>query len=85
VPVVRTHHKEPEPDLLVQLPDGSHTIIEIGITDYAGQGEDTFPVVGCPHLLDFDGLCQVAGLVERLRSENPPAKELDRDNIEDTA
>lgn len=70
VPVVRLQGKEPEPELLIQLPDESFTLIDIGSTDYALSIDDQTPAVNTHHLLDFAGLCQAARLVKRLRAES---------------
>ncbi len=56
-----------DPDLIVQLPDGTHAALAMSATDYAG----TPAVSATPaHLLALDGLRQVAHLLAQWR---PPA------------
>src|ERR671918_1204895 len=55
-----------DPDLIVQLPDGTHTALAMSSTDYAGvpaagPSEDATP------LLALEGLRQVVHLIERCR------------------
>ena len=55
-----------DPDLIVQLPDGTHTALAMSSTDYAGApaaapSEDATP------LLALEGLRQVVRLIERCR------------------
>ncbi len=57
-----------DPDLIVQLPDGTHAAIAMSCTDYMATTPPA-PHTDTPHLLDLDGLCLVAQLLERLRQE----------------
>jgi hypothetical protein len=57
-----------DPDLIVQLPDGTHAAIAMSCTDYA-VATSPVPRMNAPHLLDLDGLCLVAQILERLRQE----------------
>ncbi len=57
-----------DPDLIVQLPDGTHAAIAMSCTDYAATTPPA-PRMNAPHLLDLDGLCLVAQLLDRLRQE----------------
>jgi hypothetical protein len=57
-----------DPDLIVQLPDGTHAAIAMSYTDYAATTPPALRM-DAPHLLDLDGLCLVAQLLERLRQE----------------
>ena len=56
-----------DPDLIVQLPDGTHTALAMSSTDYAGS--PAAPATPA-HLLALDGLRQVAHLLAQWR---PPA------------
>lgn len=59
----------PDPDLIIQLEDGTHAAIAMSGTDYAVSPEPTSASVVTPHLLALDGLCQVAQLIEHLRRD----------------
>jgi hypothetical protein len=52
--------------LIVRLPDGSHAAVAVDWTDYA-TASDLEPPSVPPHLLDFDGLCQVVQFIDRIR------------------
>ena len=60
-----------DPDLIVRLPDGHHVAIAMSGTDYANPGQSalSFPI---PHLLDFQGLHQMAELVEHMIQQEHP-------------
>ena len=64
-----------DPDLIVRLPDGTHTALAMSSTDYAGAPADTPPQHPAP-LLTLDGLRQVVRLVaccrQRVRVPTPP-------------
>ncbi|NTV62942.1 MAG: hypothetical protein HGA65_05320 [Oscillochloris sp.] len=68
VTVVR-QRRGAQPDLIVRLPDGSHTAIAMHLTDYAG-APAAHSSTEAPSLLDLTGLRQVVQLVERLRQEH---------------
>ena len=81
---MRRHGKEPESDLLIQLPDETHTFIDIESTDYAQPSgdNDSCPPPTSRHLLDFAGLCRVARLVAQLCQENQATQQADHENQE---
>jgi Family of unknown function (DUF5372) len=56
-----------DPDLIVQLADGTHTALAMSSTDYAGAPVATPPGDATP-LLALEGLRQVVRLIERCRS-----------------
>jgi hypothetical protein len=58
-----------DPDLIIQLADGTHAAIAMSGTDYAASPEHHAPPAAS-HLLDVNGLRQAAQLVMRLRQEN---------------
>ena len=55
-----------DPDLIVQLPDGTHAALAMSSTDYAGAPVAAPPEDATP-LLALEGLRQVVRLVERCR------------------
>ena len=57
-----------DPDLIVRLPDGLHAAIAMSGTDYAASSDFDPPLDPLP-LLDFEGLRQMAQLVDRLEQE----------------
>ena len=57
-----------DPDLIVQLPDGTHTALAMSSTDYAGTPAAAPPGDPTP-LLALEGLRQVVRLVERCRQQ----------------
>jgi hypothetical protein len=57
-----------DPDLIVRLADGLHVAIAMSWTDYAASPGLDPPSIP-PHLLDFDGLCRAAQLIDRIRQE----------------
>ena len=65
-----------DPDLIVQLPDGTHTALAMSSTDYAGASAAA-PRGDAIPLLALEGLRQVGHLVERCRQRvrvpTPPA------------
>ncbi len=59
----------PDPDLIVQLEDGTHAAIAMSGTDYATAPDPTPAAVVPPHLLALDGLAQAARFIEHLRQD----------------
>jgi hypothetical protein len=68
VKVIRLR-RGPDPDLIVQLEDGTHAAIAMSGTDYAVAPERTLASVVPPHLLALDGLAQAARFIEHLRRD----------------
>jgi len=64
VEIIRVR-RGPDPDLIIRHLDGYHGAIAASWTTYAS----TADVVPCepPPLLDLDGLCQLAGVIEQLQ------------------
>ena len=58
----------PDPDLIVRLPDGTHTALATSSTDYAGAPAEA-PPSDPASLLALDGLRRVVRLVERCRQQ----------------
>ena len=80
VEVVRVR-RGADPDLIVRLPDGCHAALAMSWTDYAApSGLNLDPPSVAPHLLDFDGLRQIAQLIDHFRQEGryPPADDGDK-------
>ena len=67
VKVIRIR-RGPDPDLIVQLEDGTHAAVAMSGTDYATSPEQS-PALVVPHLLDLDGLHQAVLLIEHIRQE----------------
>ena len=59
----------PDPDLIVQLEDGTHAAIAMSGTDYAAVPGPTPATMVPPHLLALDGLAQAARFIEHLRQD----------------
>jgi hypothetical protein len=57
-----------DPDLIVRLPDGLHVAIAMSWTDYALPARPV-SVSNSTHLLDFQGLLQVAQFIEYIRQQ----------------
>jgi hypothetical protein len=55
------------PDVIVCLPDGSHAAVALSATDYAIDSPVSLPPVRTPHLLDLQGLRQMAQFIDDLR------------------
>jgi Family of unknown function (DUF5372) len=70
VTVIRVR-RGPDPDLIIQFPDGFYGAISASWTDYA-VGPDMMLSPDPPPLLDLLGLCQMAQLVEQLRNRQGP-------------
>ena len=66
VKVIRLR-RGPDPDLIVQLADGTHAAIAMSGTDYAAAPVPTSAAVVPPHLLALDGLAQAAQFIAHLR------------------
>ena len=57
-----------DPIIIIRHPDGFHAAIAMSWTDYAASPSSELPSTP-PHLLDFDGLCQIAQLIDHIREE----------------
>jgi len=68
LPVVCIRHGE-SPDVIVRLPDGSHAAIALSATDYAGDFSAPLPPAHARHLLDLQGLRQMAQLIDGRRRQ----------------
>jgi hypothetical protein len=68
LPVVGVRHGA-SPDIIVRLPDGSHAAVALRATDYAADPLASLSPVVAPHLLDLQGLRQMARLVDDLRRQ----------------
>ena len=67
VDIVRIR-RGPDPDLIIRLPDGTHTAIAMSWTDYAASPEPS-PSAGAIPLLDLEGLRQMVVLLDHLRGQ----------------
>lgn len=56
------------PDVIVQLPDGSHAAVALAATDWAADFSAT-PPTQVAHLLDLNGLRQMAHLIAVARQQ----------------
>ncbi len=65
--MIRTR-RGPDPDLIIQLEDGTHAAVAMSGTDYAASPAPPVSLV-TPHLLALDGLRQTALLIEHFRQE----------------
>ena len=54
-----------DPDLIVRLPSGLHLAIAMSWTNYASASDEPAPTVAI-HLLEINGLRQMAQLIEHL-------------------
>jgi Family of unknown function (DUF5372) len=67
-----------KPDVIVRLPDGSHAAVALSATDYPADPLPALPSAAAAHLLDLQGLRQLAQLVDDLRQPergaNPPCE-----------
>jgi hypothetical protein len=68
LPVVCSRRGE-SPDVIVRLPDGSHAAIALNSTDFATDASSSLPSVAVSHLLDLQGLRQMAQFIDALRRE----------------
>jgi hypothetical protein len=57
------------PDVIVRLPDGSHAAVALNATDYATDSLASPPAVAASHLLDLQGLRQLAQFLDELRRQ----------------
>lgn len=64
------------PDVIVRLPDGSHAAVAVDATDYVLDHLASRPSPATAHILDLQGLRQLAQRIDQLRREgrfpNPP-------------
>jgi hypothetical protein len=68
LPVVGVRHGE-SPDVIVRLPDGSHAAVALSATDYAADPRTSLSPVAAPHLLDLQGLRQMAQRIDEFRQQ----------------
>jgi hypothetical protein len=68
LPVVCFRHGE-RPDVIVRLPDGSHAGVELSATDHGAGCPAPVPGGDPRHLLDLQGLRQMALLIDALRQQ----------------
>jgi hypothetical protein len=68
LPVVCVRRGE-RPDVIVRLPDGSHAAVALSTTDYAIDSSASPPPAQVPHLLDLNGLRQMAQRIDDLRRQ----------------
>jgi len=57
------------PDVIVRLPDGSHAAVALNATDYAVDPLTSHPPVAASHLLDLQGLRQLAQFIDDRRRQ----------------
>ena len=69
VEIIRVR-RGPDPDLIIRQLDGSHGAIAASWTTYASAPETLAPKK--PPLLDLEGLCQLALLVEQIQGRDRP-------------
>jgi hypothetical protein len=67
LPVVRIRYGA-SPDVIVCLPDGSHAAVALDATDFA-DASSSLPLVAVSHLLDLQGLRQMAQFIDALRRD----------------
>jgi hypothetical protein len=53
----------------VRLPDGSHAAVALSATDYAADPLAALSPVAAPHLLDLQGLRQLAQFIDERRQQ----------------
>jgi hypothetical protein len=70
VEIVRLR-RGPNPDLIVQLPDGRHAAIALSDTDYLSHPEDDLSPRS-DHLLDLNGLRQILQVLDRIARDGRP-------------
>ena len=68
LPVVCVRHGE-RPDVIVRLPDGSHAAVALSATDYAADSPAAPAPSTALHLLDLQGLRQLAQRIDELRQQ----------------
>jgi Family of unknown function (DUF5372) len=68
LPVVCVRHGA-SPDVIVRLPDGSHAAVALSATDYAADFLASHPSAAASHLLDLQGLRQLAQLIDERRRQ----------------
>jgi hypothetical protein len=57
------------PDVIVRLPDGSHARVALSSTHRASGPFAAVPSAGTRHLLEFQGLRQIAQFIDALRQQ----------------
>jgi hypothetical protein len=68
LPVVCVRRGE-RPDVIVRFPDGSHAAVALDATDYAIVSSASPPPILASHLLDLQGLRQMAQFIDNLRQQ----------------
>jgi hypothetical protein len=68
LPVICVRHGA-SPDVIVRLPDGSHAAVALSATDAAVDSVLSSPSVAAPHLLDLQGLRQMAQRIDEFRRQ----------------
>jgi hypothetical protein len=68
LPIVCVRHGE-RPDVIVRLPDGNHAAVALSATDYAADPLASLTSVAAGHLLELQGLRQLAQLVDAFRRQ----------------
>jgi len=68
LPVVCVRHGQ-SPDVIVRLPDNSHAAVALSATDYAAGPTDSLAPAAAGHLLDLQGLRQLAQRIDELRRQ----------------
>jgi hypothetical protein len=66
LPIVCVRHGA-SPDVIVRVPDGSHVAVALSDTDYAADSAASLPAAS--HLLDLQGLRQMAQRINGLRHQ----------------
>ena len=75
LPVVCVRHGE-RPDVIVPCPDGGHAAVALSATNYAADPSAALAPIAASHLLDLQGLRQLAQLVDGLRRQGRLANPL---------
>ena len=68
LPVVCVRRGE-SPDVIVRLPDGSHAAVALGATDYTADPLESLAPTAAAHLLDLQGLRQLAQFIDERRRQ----------------
>ena len=68
LPVVCVRHGE-SPAVIVRLPDDSHAAVALSATDYAADPSVVLTSTAAGHLLDLQGLRQLAQFLDTLRQQ----------------
>ena len=56
---------------MVEAEGGERIVVDENWTDGPGGNENEEQPEACPHLLDYEGLVQVAELIERIKGRQP--------------